>query len=342
MPFTGTWLGGRVFTDSQGRLTYYIRKRINGRLFEWSTHCHTERAAVEELRRFETDPEAYQPGNVHSEALLLTQKLIDAFLTFSESVKKNTPKWVAKQRQILEWWMSKLPNKDLRKLTLRDDIVPKLTGQTRRKHRIAVIKMLYSWLRKVEHRITNKEDPTLDLAVPQAKPAQWKKSKVIPPEAITALLRELPAKYSDGVRLLDACGMHVTELEKFSLEGTVERQAGKWVLVLPETKIGGMHRMHVSEEIAEVAERVLVRGRLSEDALRDNIQKTSVPWVTPGCFRHTFATRMVNAGAPIEAVAAYLHHKSIQTTRKFYATLGVVPMPQPPSPTPTLRVVKSA
>jgi hypothetical protein len=50
---------------------------------------------------------------------------------------------------------------------------------------------------------------------------------------------------------------------------------------------------------------------------------------------------MVEAGAPIEAVAAYLHHKSIQTTQKFYATLGVVPQPQiPKSSKPKLRVVQ--
>ncbi len=33
MPFTATWLGGRVFTDRNERKTYHIRKRINGRLF---------------------------------------------------------------------------------------------------------------------------------------------------------------------------------------------------------------------------------------------------------------------------------------------------------------------
>ena len=59
---------------------------------------------------------------------MLNQKLMDEFLIWSATVKKNSLKWVSKQRRILEWWMKVLPRRDLRKLTLKDDIVPKLTS----------------------------------------------------------------------------------------------------------------------------------------------------------------------------------------------------------------------
>ncbi len=49
----------------------------------------------------------------------------------------------------------------------------------------------------------------------------------------------------------------------------------------------------------------------------------------PGQYRHTVATRMLNAGADPAAVAAFLGHKSPHTTRRFYATLAVVPVPVP-------------
>ncbi len=50
--------------------------------------------------------------------------------------------------------------------------------------------------------------------------------------------------------------------------------------------------------------------------------------LTPGRFRHTLATRAVEAGADPAGVSAYLGHKSEATMRRFYATLAVVPRPK--------------
>jgi integrase len=94
-----------------------------------------------------------------------------------------------------------------------------------------------------------------------------------------------------------------------------------------------MHRMEVPPEVAEVARRVLGRGKVSESALHKAIAKAAkdlgLGKVGPGMFRHTFATRMVESGASPESVAAYLHHRSTQTTMRFCATLGVITVPKP-------------
>ncbi len=43
----------------------------------------------------------------------------------------------------------------------------------------------------------------------------------------------------------------------------------------------------------------------------------------PGQLRHSVATWMVNSGVPIAAVSTYLGHRSMATTRAFYARFAV-------------------
>ena len=40
--------------------------------------------------------------------------------------------------------------------------------------------------------------------------------------------------------------------------------------------------------------------------------------VTPHCFRHTFATRWLEAGVPIKTVSAMLGHSQLQLTTDLY------------------------
>lgn len=109
--------------------------------------------------------------------------------------------------------------------------------------------------------------------------------------------------------------------------------SGSTVLVCPQRKSGEVQRTFVSESVAEVARRVLQRGSFSEarflKAVRLACAKAGVRRFGPGQYRHTVATRLVNAGADPAAVAAFLGHKLPQTTRRFYATLAVVPRPVP-------------
>ena len=48
-----------------------------------------------------------------------------------------------------------------------------------------------------------------------------------------------------------------------------------------------------------------------------------IPAFGPGQFRHSVATWAIQAGANPAAVAAFLGHRSPQTTRRFYATHAV-------------------
>ena len=79
------------------------------------------------------------------------------------------------------------------------------------------------------------------------------------------------------------------------------------------------------------APRVRERGGFGESrlfmAVRDACERAGVTPFGPGQYRHTVANRMINAGADPAGVAAFLGHKSPQTTRRFYATLASVPRP---------------
>lgn len=75
---------------------------------------------------------------------------------------------------------------------------------------------------------------------------------------------------------------------------------------------------------------MLDRGAFSESAFFKRFQKAAKPVGVrggPGQFRHTWATRAVEAGMSKESVAAYLNHKSKSTTDRFYSTLALVPRP---------------
>lgn len=88
-------------------------------------------------------------------------------------------------------------------------------------------------------------------------------------------------------------------------------------------------RTAVGAEAKGAAERLRERGAFSVgrfyEAIRAACALCDVPAWTPGRFRHTLATRAVEAGEDPAAVAAYLGHKSPATTRRFYATLAVAP-----------------
>jgi integrase len=164
-----------------------------------------------------------------------------------------------KQKGFLADWMETLRGVNLRRLSLRDHVVPALDGASSRRHRLAVLKGFYSWLRKHEHVLTSAEDATIDMPLPQIEPAQWKRDKVIPRDHIDLVLEYLraeaqkrrekrearaaarPAGEGNVVQLVPAAepeqpdgpwpdalmiqagtGWHTTEIVRFAATGSIE------------------------------------------------------------------------------------------------------------------------
>ena len=258
MAWVDTWVGGRVWEDKAGRRTFIIRKSMRGKRWEVSTRCSTERAAIKALERFEQDPEGFQAGeDVIADGLALDEKLVDQFIAYSRDMKGNTPRWCDVQKRLLDSWRQELAGKSLKRLDLGRDVIPHLDGVRELKNRIATLKALFGWLRKVRHLITSNQDCSRDLSVPQAKPAQATRSKVISVKDEERLLAALPHEWAVRRLLLSKTGMHLTELESFVNGGRVEQRGDDWVLVLPHTKRGPEHRIVISTAGVEVAKEAL-------------------------------------------------------------------------------------
>jgi integrase len=338
MPWVGKWLGGRIWQGADGRRSYVIRRQVGGRAYEVSTQCTGERAALRQLERFEADPAGYSPSGVSGESLVLTAELVEAFLRWSKHGKGNSLGWVATQKRYLTWWAAKLGRRDLRRVSLRDHIRPALDAAPNPKHRIETIKAFYGWLRKERHTISAAEDPTYGaLSVPQARPEQWVTPKVIPRAHHDAALGAITEPWRSMLIALSGTGWHVTELERFVRAGIIAElptnasranDAHK-ILICPRRKSGETQRTPVSREVAEAAAKLRARGTFSTvrfyKAVEAACDAAGVPRFSPGRYRHTVATWAIEAGADPAAVAAFLGHKSPSTTRRFYATLAVVP-----------------
>lgn len=319
---------------------FIIYKRIRGKLYEISTRCRSSGAAEKQFIRFQADPENFKPqGETPKGALMLDVALTEPFLHWSRDEKHNTPKWVRDQKRALVWWEARLTGANLRALkTARlvaalDSLAcdPETGKSQGRKQMIATIKTFYGWLIRVRHEIDANADPTLGLTVPQARPKQWTHLKAISREDYDAALAKLQGWPRDALTVLGGTGWHVTELERFAESGTVESHphTREPVLVCPQTKGGEQLRTQVGQDVAEAAKRIRERGKMNYFRFRDALRDSGATF-NPGYLRHSVATWAINAGASPQAVSAFLGHKSMATTKKFYATHAV------PAKIPTL------
>lgn len=214
------------------------------------------------------------------------------------------------QRSALAWWAEQLAGENLRRLSLAQTVIPVLDGtlaaprKTKgRAHKIATLKALYAWLRKHRHLLTSAEDPTVDLAVPQATPAQRKKHKEYTPEQIAAVVRKLDpdrrrarlaaqrrvdldqvrhmTDYRDHVQLAAATGWHVTELHRFATGGRVldptalQAQDGTEAILETVHKNGEVFRTRVGPTGAAAAKRIRATGGFSIERYAEAVSEAA-------------------------------------------------------------------
>lgn len=332
----GTWPGGRIWLEGDGKKTYFIRRRVAGKRYEVSTRATGIKAALAQLERFEEDPENYDPaGGTGKEPIRITADLVKAFLRWSLEEKGNSRAWVLQQRAYLAWWHETLKGRDLRALDLGRDVIPALDGAPERRHRSEVLKAFCSWLRKERHLLSRQEDATIDLAVKARRPEQWTRPKAIPRAHYLRVLAALDPRHRDALALLDETGWHVSELVRFVRGGTVEAAPpGRDEAGILETrqKSGKPHRTAVGPEALAAAKRLRERGEVSVgrlyEAVRAACVKAKVEPFTLGRMRHTVATRMVESGAPASEVVSFLGWTSAATMQRHYTTLAAPPRPK--------------
>lgn len=331
--------GGYIRIDERGLETYIIEREVGGQRFHVSTRCHSRRAAEKQLERFEADPENYQPAGAADEPLLLTNALIEEFEAFSIDVRGNTGKYAAATTNRLGEWMVDLGRVDLRKVTLRDHVVPALEKRkTGRASRIIALKAFMAWLRKEKHLLASAQDCTVDLPVPQGAPEKHVRRKAVARERVAKAYEQLAPAYRDVLQLLATTGWHVTELERFVRgdrsdivtppPGSVDSR-GRTILAVLVTphKSGDFTRTSiVGPKVLEAAKRLKERGevpRRLNEAVDAACQAAGVPSFTLGVMRHSVATWAVEHGDSPKAVAEALNHHDDSTTRRFYIDVAV-------------------
>jgi integrase len=338
------WQYGRIYKAANGKVTYFIRERRGGRLFEVSTGASTWRAALKEYERFDQDPEGYAPGSAGDNALLLTDELANDYIAYcgapeEEGGKGNGSRWVLEKARCMDWWKGELAGRDLRRLRL-EDLREKLESKGKRvlgyAHRVEVVKDFYGWLRE-KRGFPHAQDPTIDLLVPQARPgSRRKKHKAFSRGQHEALVAQVEPPYRWALLVLAGTGWHVTEVGRFAKGGSVESMPGHVddekavaVLVCPLHKSGEEHRTAVGVETLSAAEALLKHGGFSESrlykAVRAGCKAASIDLIDPGQYRHAVATWAIEAGADPAAVSAFLGHRSPATTKRFYAMHAVPP-----------------
>jgi integrase len=319
----GKWDGGYYRLNKDGTKTYYIYKKIRGRLYELSTGRHTTTGAMEEFRKFELDPAAYGTTGRDGgrKPFLLELELVVEYLNWCKTHEKNGQRWLNEKKRMLDWWMGVLAGKDLARVTLAKDLLVPLEGTPSRPHKIEVIKHLYKWLRaeRAGERIKPSEDPTLDaLLVPQGEIAQYKIAKAVKKDEFIRVRDALKQPWKDGMTVLGGTGWHVSELTRFihlsecRIDGDV---------LETRHKVGGrVHRTKVGRDVLRAATRLKARGKWSEARFRKAVREAAGEVGSSfriGSSRHTVATLALNSGRTVEQIGTFLGHQDKRTTNRY-------------------------
>jgi hypothetical protein len=159
---TGTWDGGYIHKDTRGRKVYVIRQQINGVRYEVGTRAFTERPALEQWKRFQSDPEGYDPnGGQQTQADLPRRPAhegVPRLLARREAQQQAVARRAENPAGVVVEEAAR--HRLARGQPARLDPARAGSKTPSRQHKVTVIKGLYSWLRKVRREITLADDPT--------------------------------------------------------------------------------------------------------------------------------------------------------------------------------------
>ena len=324
-----------------------IRQQVNGERYDLSSRTYSIRAALEQLKRFQADPEGYDPrGDVAPNAIYLDLELATQYLAYSLDECENTREWVTKQRTILAWWAERLRGVDLRAASVRDSILPALDEAAGKAHKVAVLKAIYTWLRRVRRVITLAEDPTAAgaLTIPAPRKQHGVSPKAVPREHVELARQHLVGGWADALDLQTQTGWHVTEVQRFAIAGEIEpptpaqKQQGVAGILMVGHKSGEQHRTAVGADTLAAAQRLRERNGFAiswyHRAVKSACKAAGIKPFGPGVMRHSVATWAIKEGADVATVSTFLGHRSAQTTKKLYATHATPRNPLLLVPTP--------
>lgn len=355
------WLGGYVRWGKRGP-AYIIERHVDGVRYHVSTKCRTERAALEQLAAFETDPATYKPQRkqrpasvrVRPRAVTLTAALVSEYLDWM--LARPVPATYEHQQdhyQVLRQWLVFYAGRDVRDVPL-SELAAYLEGKRNQLMRVQGLRSFCAWLRQHKYLLTRAEDPTLDLRRPRGRATKDTRRVAIPPEHILAALPHLPEASRDVMVLRLGTGWHMQEVRRFAESGEVVRVEGRTVALatmegpvrVPLLAVLRVrHKVKASTstpilypEHLAAAERIRAAGHVVtahclNDHTRAACAAAGVPRFYNWHIRHSAVSYAMEHGALLEQASVFVDHLSVDTTRAHYADLAL-----PTRAVPVLRV----
>lgn len=326
------WLGGFVRETARGKPVFVIEKRIKGELFKVSTRCHTETAALAELKRFEVDPMLYVPGG--AVGLKMTADLVLEYRGWQISERGNTHEWAHTSANMLMDWLEAFGETDLRRLTAVEVKRTLQRWRTSRPGRVTALKGFFSWLRKERGLLKHHEDPMPDVRIPERKSSKETGARDVPFDVACRVYRALRKDVRDVLQVMAGTGMHLAEVQRFATGGAIRKDpSGQSLAVLVvwhKRKEKAVCAITNTEQLA-AAERIRAQGwMLSRNALWVLMKRANVDAGIPeaerlnfGDMRHSVATWAVELGEDIRNVARAFNHESEAMLRQHYVRHAV-------------------
>lgn len=333
------WLGGFVRIGANGKPTYVIEKRIRGVLFKASTRCHTEHAALKELRRFEADPGGYRPGGeaVLSMSAELVMEYRDWMVAAPPLGRGNSRGWSFQSANFLLAWLEVFGGADLRRITVHEHIKPGLRAwKTSHPGRVTALKGFFSWLRKEKGLLRHHEDPMPDMRIPERRAAKETSTgaRDVPFERVQLVYRHLAADTKPVLLLLSGTGWHLSEVRRFAEAGEIRKDpAGKHLAVLvtwhkrKESSIVGLKHQRHLDAAKLIREQGFIRcdttltTRMNAACAAAGLEPED--FFHLGDMRHSVGTWAIEDGDDIRDVARAFNHESEKMLRRHYVRHAV-------------------
>ncbi len=211
---------------------------VNGHPYTKSLAVSNEQDALAELALFDRDPAAYQTKTAEksrppSQVITIEGPGVGRFLEFLRT-EERTERYRRNVQHYLATWGKFYAGRDIRSVPLQEILRELGRHKRARKNRITALESFTAYLREQEATLTSKEDPTIDLKVPPARPQKAIREKGYPIEQVEKLYSAITGwqsnKYGwkgtsrkvdvqcvrDVLALHAKCGMHATEIERLA------------------------------------------------------------------------------------------------------------------------------
>ena len=313
---------------------YWIDKVVHGRRHRFSTRCTTPEAALDEFRRWESNPASYVPRSATGSSW---DDAVIAYLKHAETIAQNTEKWVGKKEAYLAafgaWTrggsrvfasLDSFTAQDIRDFLAAlnaGKVTEKTSGPATFNRALASLKGLMRWARDVARITINRADEEVPLVTED-------KGRTLPKGLDEAtwrpLLKELDLRWravatvqlGAGLRYGEVARLRAADIHPHGIH--VAKAKGRRGRTVPASAV-----------TVAAARRLVALGGVPDDEACQFNRRLEVAakragrglGTTTHAFRHSYAVftlrSLLRAGLGLQELKERLGHASIKTTEVY-------------------------